>query len=40
MDSDALFTDMSLEIPFEKYAGYDLVYTGNKKSVSLALLLI
>ncbi|GAQ78946.1 Galactosyl transferase [Klebsormidium nitens] len=33
IDSDAIFTDMTLEIPFEKYKDHDIVYTGSPKAV-------
>ncbi|XP_024372742.1 probable xyloglucan 6-xylosyltransferase 5 [Physcomitrium patens] len=33
MDSDALFTDMTFEIPIEKYKGYNMVLHGNEKDV-------
>jgi len=33
MDSDALFTDMSVEVPFSSYESYNLVLNGNEDNV-------
>lgn len=34
MDTDTLITDFKFDIPFDKYRGFDLVFSGNEEKVS------
>ena len=36
LDTDTLVTDLSFEIPFDKYRGFDMVFSGNEQKASPA----